>query len=290
MIDEAGTYVGGVSLVRFMRCTSLAVALGVLAPGAALAEQPSTSAQDTPERQSRAETLASRAFDAYEKGNYSGALSLYRQAVELAPAAAIYFNIARIYDKKLPDPQQALEFYRKCANAPDASSDLVAKSTARARELSEALQQEQTEETPPKPSNDAQDEGAKPPPADTESPPGDRLRTVGLIAGGVGIVTVGVGLGFGLKAKLNLDSAKDNCDGRNCRNQAGFDDMKAASSAATVATIACIAGGVVAAAGAGLYLFAPKGADVTSSSTAGVRLSPVIGPSQAGLSLSGVFF
>src|SRR5262249_6928643 len=100
----------------------------------------------------------------------------------------------------------------------------------------------------------------------------------------------GVGVGFGFTAKLDLESARETCDGRDCSTQAGFDDMNAAASSAKVATVVCIAGGVALAAGAGLYLLAPKEASSTSALPAGLQISPALGPSQAGLSLSGVFF
>ena len=83
--------------MRFLRSTALIVTLGLLTPCAAFAEQPSPSGQDAAERQGEAEALAKRAFEAYSKNDYTTALALYQQALQIAPAAAIYFNIASIY-------------------------------------------------------------------------------------------------------------------------------------------------------------------------------------------------
>src|SRR3954470_24579926 len=112
-------------------------------PAAALAQQPAPPAPESTEAQTPAEAVAARAFEAYKKGDYPSALSLYQAAIQVTPAAALYFNVANIYDKKLPDPQKAIEFYRKCVSATDVNPDLSLKATARIQALSQELAQKQ---------------------------------------------------------------------------------------------------------------------------------------------------
>jgi tetratricopeptide (TPR) repeat protein len=271
--------------VRFLRSIALTATLGLLAPSAAFAEQPS--GQDTAERQSEAEALARRAFDAYSKSDYTSALSLYQQALQIAPAAAIYFNIASIYDKKLPDPELAIEFYRKCLTAPDASPDLALKASARIQVLNQELAQKRAGTTG---QSSTKPETPITQPDEPPAEPGRALRITGVVVGALGVAAVGVGSGFGIDAKVKLDRARKVCTAATCKTQSGVDDMKAAGSSATAATVLWIAGGVAIGAGIGLYLFAPRKPEPTSTSIRELRLDPVLGPTQAGLNLSGAFF
>src|SRR5262249_21344515 len=153
---------------------------------------------------------AARAFEAYKKGDYSAALSLYQAAIQITPAAALYFNVANIYDKKVPDPQLAIEFYRKCVSASDATPELTLKATARIQALTQELAQKQAA-APPQPPPKTEAPAAPTPPAD----PGRPLRVAGLSVGAIGLATLAVGLGLGLDAKLKLDSARQVCNGKN---------------------------------------------------------------------------
>jgi serine/threonine-protein kinase len=281
--------------VQFVRSTALIAALVALAPGAALAQQASLSGPEAADASSQAEALAARGFEAYKKGDYTTALSMYAQVLQVAPTAAIYFNIASIYDKKLPDRQLALEFYRKTINAADTTPDLTVKATARIQ----ALNQEQPGEPASKKEEQAasseetregkekQKEAPAEPPL-AQDRPGQGLRIAGLLVGGAGIVAVGVGLGFGADAMSKLDSANEICDGPRCATQQGADDMTTAGSSAGVATALCIAGGAAIGAGVVLYLIAPSKPAATE--VGGLRLAPVVGPSQAEIHLSGTFF
>jgi tetratricopeptide (TPR) repeat protein len=271
--------------VRFLKSTALAVALGVLAPSAAFAEQPQ-SGQDAGDKQNEAEALAKRAFDAYSKGDYTAALSLYQQALQISPAAALYFNIARIYDQKLPDPELAIEFYRKCLTAPDASPDLALKASARIQALNQELAQKRGGSAPPSSGKEETPSTSPSEPPD----PGKPLRITGIVVGSIGIAAVGAGAGFGIYAKTKLDTARESCKGATCTTQAGVDAMHSAWSSAKVATVLFIAGGASVGIGVGLYLLAPKKREPTSAMFTGLRLDPVLGPSQAGVNLSGTFF
>jgi len=121
--------------------------------------------------------------------------------------------------------------------------------------------------------------GVTPPEARGTSP----LRTVGLAAGGVGIAGIVVGAIFGVVAISDKSSA--DCVASFCK--AG--PLSSANSAATISTITFIAGGVLLAGGAGLYLFGPKEGASPSPATATLRLAPAIGPRDGGLLLGGTW-
>lgn len=102
------------------------------------------------------------------------------------------------------------------------------------------------------------------PPPVTSLPPerprsASPLRTAGIasmIAGGAAIALGGV---FGAMALTRKSDAEDHgCTGRRCTNGAGLDFREDARDWGTSSTIAFLAGGVLAAGGLGMFLFAPS--------------------------------
>ncbi|MGH7269511.1 MAG: hypothetical protein ACREJ3_03695 [Polyangiaceae bacterium] len=87
-------------------------------------------------------------------------------------------------------------------------------------------------------------------------------RTLGLIAGGLGVVGVGLGAYFGLKASstYSASNAGGHCGPDNHCDPTGLSDRSDASSQATISTVAFIVGGAALAGGALLYFTAPKAA------------------------------
>ena len=108
-------------------------------------------------------------------------------------------------------------------------------------------------------------------------------KTAALIVGGVGLVGIGVGSAFGLIAKSKNDQALQNCRTSTLCSQQGLNLTDDAKSAATVSTIAFVAGGVALAGGIVLWLLAPS----SSRSTTGLRFEPLVGTSLGGGALSG---
>lgn len=80
---------------------------------------------------SQVEDAAARAYELVNKGQFSEAVALYQKAYELAPTAALLFNIATIYDKKLQDHDRAADYYRRYIKADDADGQLIKKATLR---------------------------------------------------------------------------------------------------------------------------------------------------------------
>lgn len=119
---------------------------------------------------------------------------------------------------------------------------------------------------------------------------GSTQRLLGVVAGGVGIVGIGVGTVFGLKAKSTYNDAVDGCDAEHQCPQGSLDKADDASSQATLSTVSFIAGGVLLAGGAVLYLTAPRIAAASGSpgSTGNMQVS-LRGPGLAGVTLGGAF-
>jgi hypothetical protein len=99
-----------------------------------------------------------------------------------------------------------------------------------------------------------------PPPPPSDKPAvGAGQRMTGLVLGGVGIVGVGLGGFFGLQASSKWSDAKKKCTDYpyNCGAE-GTDLHANAQSAATVSTVAFVAGGALLATGLVLYFTAPS--------------------------------
>lgn len=79
-------------------------------------------------------------------------------------------------------------------------------------------------------------------------------RTIGFVVGGVGVVAAAVGAGFAIDAIGKKNGAA--CTDTSCTSD-GLDQRRAAGTSADVATVALIAGGVLAATGLVLLITAP---------------------------------
>ncbi len=290
-----------------MWARAIVLLTALLAPGRADAEQPDRDAgqASASERVSESERLALEAFEAYKAGEYETAIELYNRALEAHRAAAIYYNVARIYDTKLSAPDRALEYYKKALKAPDVTEELVEKSIARIRVLSairdeseEPEEQAKPQEREPTPAEGAPSEEQREP---AEAAPGERpisrpstQKTIGYAVGITGLIVTGAGLGLGGWALLERNEARETCTGGDCTTQGGVDSMNTAHDLATASTITVSAGGALAVIGLGMILFAPRtqSADRDSAKTqsrSGLELAvqPTFGG--AGLQLAGAF-
>jgi hypothetical protein len=90
------------------------------------------------------------------------------------------------------------------------------------------------------------------------------LRKVGLVVGGVGVVTLGIGGYFGAHAlSLKSDSDRD-CNGNVCGAR-GFDDRNSARSAGNTSTALVVTGALLAAGGVTLFVLGAPDAPETVS-------------------------
>jgi len=127
--------------------------------------------------------------------------------------------------------------------------------------------------------------------ADTEpAAPRSKTRTYAAIGvGAAGVVAVGVGLVFGAKASSTYNDAKARCGADLvCSNPADLDKaqdlMRDARSRATLSTVLVVGGGAAIAAGAVLFLTAPRARERATA-----RIMPVTHDGGAGLALTGTF-
>lgn len=97
-----------------------------------------------------------------------------------------------------------------------------------------------------------------PPPAQDREDPGATQRTVGFALGAAGVVGLGLGSVFGLVSMSKKGDADGHCDAANTCDDEGLGLRRDAISTGNVSTIAFIAGGVLVAGGAALWLTAPK--------------------------------
>jgi hypothetical protein len=237
--------------------TSLAFAVGLAITSAS----GSARADDEVDATSlRAEKLADDAFARASRGAYREAIELYVQANEVAPSAALSFDVAWLYDKHLAAPGLALEWYRRSVAAPDIAPGL----RARAEERIAAL--ESSEKT------SAPGASTSPLPPKTETNGAwSPLRTWAILAGGTGVVALGIGVGFAVVAKTKDTQAGRYCDGDRCTDARALTLTDEATSAATIANVAIVTGAVFVAGGVTLWLLAPRrgGVDVGVRASAG---------------------
>ncbi len=125
---------------------------------------------------------------------------------------------------------------------------------------------------PPAPSSDVK-------PADNGSS-GSSMRTIGYVAGGVGVLGLGLFTVTGLMAKSTFDKLDSECKG-GCSDAGHLGDIDHGKSLQTTANIGLVVGLVGLGTGAALVLLGGKGADSAASSPAG-KARPALGASVTG--------
>ncbi len=134
---------------------------------------------------------------------------------------------------------------------------------------------------PPTPNSTAPAPDAATPAADASGGT-STMKYVGYGAAGLGVVGLGLGTVFGVMSIG--DKGKCASDGT-CPAQSNIDDAK---SHATISTIGFVAGGVLAAGGVALIVFAPSSASsAPAQGSAGLRITPIVAQRCGGISLGG---
>jgi hypothetical protein len=113
-------------------------------------------------------------------------------------------------------------------------------------------------------------------------------KTLGLVLGGVGIAGLATGGAAGVLAAWSAAAQKNDCASTtSCANRTQAQtDHDSAATAATVSTVALIAGGVFVVTGAVLFATAPGG---PRSERAAVEVVPGVAPGSAGMWIRGRF-
>jgi hypothetical protein len=113
-------------------------------------------------------------------------------------------------------------------------------------------------------------------------------HTLGLVAGGLGIVGLGLGTAFAVDASSKKSSYQQHETNGHCSDPQCATLSQSALSSANVSTVAFIAGGVLLATGAVLWLTAPA-APAESTEGTGVAFVPMAGPDGVGAGVWGRF-
>ena len=108
---------------------------------------------------------------------------------------------------------------------------------------------------------------------------GPPWKTIGLVAGGVGVVGLALGTAFGFVAIGKKNDANCRSDG-GCATQGAVTTQKDAQSAGNLSTVFFAAGGVLAAAGVAMFVLAPSSP---------VQVAPAAGANGAGMVLGGAW-
>ncbi len=251
---------------------------------------------ETVDTKPNAEELTNQAYELYKKGQYPLALSTYQRAYQISAATPILFNIANIYDRKLHERDLASEHYRRYLRSSDVDPELV----RRANERLEAMKQEEealkrntptpvTSESPTKASASPSQPVSEEPTKDSPQPSRSALPTVGYVTAGAGVVGLAVGSVFGILAMSKNNEASSMCKGNACSDDRAITLTDEARGAAGVSTAAFVVGGVLAAGGIAIVLFAPSGS-ASKEKSAHFVTAPRVGIGPRGIELSGAFF
>jgi len=100
--------------------------------------------------------LATRGMELVSAERYDEAIRVYLEAYALEPLAAILYNIAFVYDKKLDAPKRAATYYQQYIDAPDADDEGKLRAYERLRILEARIRLAAPPPPPPKPSLSAQ--------------------------------------------------------------------------------------------------------------------------------------
>lgn len=257
---------------------ALSIAAALVALG--LASAPVAQAADEPpaDPTARAEWLSTQAETAFSEKRFADAIRLYLDAWEASPAASILYNVAFIYDKRLDDPELAIDYYDRAARSPDADPDLKTKARTRIA----ALQAQLAGNKPP-PDKPPPDKG--PPPKPPPGPHREGSAGPWILLGTGGAVLVG-GVVMGLVASStqgDFDDAESAADKRSLQDQGRTEALIADLLMGT--GIAAIGVGVV-------WAILDAGSDPGEASVnpvghGGLELSPRIIPGGAALVLGG---
>lgn len=190
-------------MTRLVLILVLACALLGVYP-VALAQQRASSPGDTA---TQVESLAAEARQLVADGNFVRAISRYLQAHQLQPNAAILYNVAFIYDRKMGDSKLAVAFYRRYLAADDAQAEVVERALQRLQQL-EGTRGSVGATLEPLPIG--RDEAPTPmAPAETvteiSAGEGTGWGLTGWLLTGASVLTGGVGLAYGVMAQRSED-------------------------------------------------------------------------------------
>ncbi|MBL8786080.1 MAG: hypothetical protein JNJ59_14365 [Deltaproteobacteria bacterium] len=245
---------------------------------------PASLAAEAPPRDptARAEWLSNQAETAFAEKRFADAIRLYLDAWEAAPAASILYNVAFIYDKRLSDPELAIDYYERAARAPDADQALIDKARQRVETLRAELGKKPPKDPPKDPpkKDPPKDPPKKDPPQDDplEVDPRPGLGPILVTIGGGALLTGGLVVGiFANKTHGDFAGAETPAEKRELQSRG--------KSQSLIADVLMGAG--VLTLGAGLVWMLLEPMPEAEGRVQPVRVEPLFLPGGAGLSVGG---
>lgn len=248
--------------------------------------------QGTPAQKQQFGDWMKQAIAKSQAGDHAAAIEIYQKAYALIPLPTVLSNIGAEF-QLATKPVEALKYFCMYLEK-DPAGPLATYASGQAKLLQSQLTNTAVDDAsvcrapkaatpppPPPPDNTTgtQNLGANPTPQHADG--GKTLKTVGLVAMGVGVITVAAGAYFGVQAKKisddisnhKMDAWKDSI--RDYQDEGQRDEYL---------QIGCLtAGGVLVVGGAFLYF---KGRAKTAEST---TITPSVSPGGGGMVLSGSF-
>lgn len=179
-----------------------ALALPLLAISLAFGPAHAQPAEGGDETVQQVEALAERARGLYKEGEFGKAVAVYLEAYKLQPNAAVLYNVAVIYDKKLKEADLAIDFYRRYIGSPDADPAAVQRATARLQTLKAEREAQREAELATLGNDEGQNDPPPPPPP---APRSSTQATAGWVLVGTGLASLTGGAVVGYLASDTAD-------------------------------------------------------------------------------------
>ncbi len=250
--------------------------------------------QGTPAQKQQFGDWMKQAIAKSQAGDHTGAIEIYQKAYALIPLPTVLSNIGAEY-QLAAKPVEALKYFCMYLEK-DPAGPLGSYATGQAKVLQGQLTGVTVEDAqvckapsgpavlapvPPTTDPHTADITNPPPSTPAAADPGKTFKTVGLVAAGAGVITVGLGLYFGVQAGKISDDISDH------KMDAWQDSILADQDRGQrdeYLQIACLTvGGLLVAGGAYLYF---KGRAKTTES---MTVAPTVSPGGGGMVFSGSF-
>lgn len=241
----------------------------------------------TPQQKQQVQDLVKLAIARSQAADHAGAIELYQKAYATTPLPTLLSNIGAEY-QLAAKPVEALKYFCMYLEK-DPAGPLASYATGQAKLLQSQLTNAPVEEAmvckapaqqPPPPPPPPQDPVVAPTPAPSD--PGKGLKTTGLVVGGVGVLSVGLGIYFGIQAKKISDDITEN-EAMWRNDIISYQDKGQRNEYLQITFLAV--GGAAVIGGAVLYMMGRGKTKAAESMT----VTPSMGAGSASLTLSGAF-
>lgn len=249
----------------------------------------------TPAEKQQAGDLVKQAIAKSQEQEHLAAIDLYLKAYAVVALPTLLSNVGTEY-QQAANPVEALKYFCLYLEK-DPAGALVTYATSQARVLQIQLGNDVT--------NDAEvckPVVATPPPGDgsgsgsgsdvvvvepTKNDPGSSMKLAGMIGGGVGLVTFGLGLYFGIQAKKINDDIEDQGPNEPWQNDIrAYMDKGQRYEYMQIGFL--VAGGALVVGGTVIYMLG-RGKTAAAESQTQVSITPSVTPNGGGVTLFGRF-